>query len=408
MKDLIFLVAIFASFIYFAFISILGLDPEESSAGMTYKVYCIIVFLLSIITYISSFSIKHINSKQFVSFLIIFIYIVTGLLSGYANDKSWLVLVAFCLPATCIAVYYAERKTIYKMVKWLDLLIVFFAVSLFFSVTKLYVNILDGTSYYSQQLSYLAAYCFIIDLFLIVFGSNFQRFCFFETKPYKIISLLLLPYFLLIQFFAGGRGAVGTLVAGIIAIIYIYKKNYSHIKLNYTRAVLILVGCASLLSLWAPRDTSEMFTENIGRAFSFFSSDMDMYDKTSGRDEVYRAALDMISEKPIIGYGLFGYKDKPYSFSKIGYPHNIFLEVLLQGGMCFLLIFVLYLFSTVQKLLKIVKNKYQSVVALFFVFSMTLLLFSGSYVENPFFWFSFIFIFNFRVNNKIIRHEPYE
>lgn len=399
MRNGIFALTLFSSSIYFSVASIMGLDMEEEGSGTIYKIYCILIFLLSMITYACCYLKKQFSSRHIVSLLIVFLYIIIGLWEGYSNDKSWLCLVAFCLPATCIAVYYAENEKIGNLVRWIDILIPFFAVSLFFSINKLFIDILGGTGYYSQSLSYLAANCFLLDLFILLFGNKYERFSFFRKKTYLVISVLLLPYFLLIQFFAGGRGALGTLVVGIIGIIYVYKKTYPYKNLHIMSisVFIILLGLlgGSLLS----GDAFDVLSKNSERVFSFFSSGKDLYERTSGRDIVFQAAMDMIYERPLFGYGLFAYKDPP-SFFIAGYPHNIILEILLQGGLSLLIVFVVLISNVYFKLLRIIKDLSQSLVLLFFVFCITLLMYSGSYIENSFFWFSVVFVLNHRSHNK--------
>lgn len=401
MKHLVFSITLFASILYFSIGAILGINLEDNSAGGFYKVFCIIVFVLSAFFYIREYAGRSILRKHFVSLLIILVYIVSGLVNGYVSDKSWLSLVAFCLPATFIAIYYAENRNLSELVKWIDVILPIIAFSLLFSIKKLISDIISGEGYYSQGLSYFAAYFFIIDLFLLLFGAQFKRFRFFSSKFYKIVSILMLPYLLGVQLFAGGRGAMGTLVLGIIFLCYYYSKSHRVPKEKVFRVVIILVSVLLITIFYFPSEIYDAFISNFERVFSFFDSDRDMYERTSGRDEVFKVAISMIRERPLFGYGLFGYKNPPSAFSSMGYPHNIFLEILLQGGVVFFLIFSIVILQTFHKLRIILKNQSQLLILLFAIFSMTLLLYSGSYIEMSFFWFSLVYIYNYRIKKEV-------
>ena len=118
---------------------------------------------------------------------------------------------------------------------------------------------------------------------------------------------------------------------------------------------------------------------------------------SSGRDEIWKDAWKLISDSPILGYGLFSY------LSKIMWPHNMFLEVLLQGGFVLLVFFVLVLllaFNKYRRMIKLDKAQIWLIPLMIHVF--TQLLFSGSYMFETYFWFSLTYIYNYRFIKKRI------
>lgn len=401
MKHFVYTIALFASNLFFSISAILGLSVVNSDgANGLYKAFCLVVFCLFLYYYLKEYAGKKISSKHFLSTLILFIYIFSGLFSGYANNTTFLVLVAFCLPAAGIAVYYSEHNDISKLIKWIDVLLPIMSFSLLFSLKQLLVEIAEGESYYSQTLSYYAAYYFILYLFFILFGNDYERFGIFKKKGYKYISYLMLPYLLSIMFFSGGRGALGTLAVGVFVILYRYNRSYGFNKLKILRYFLIAGVLASIVYVNIPEDLRLILENNYQRVFSFFDTDKDMMERTSGRDEVLKVAFDQIHESPLIGHGLFSYKDTFVPIVENPYPHNLFVEILLQGGYLFLFFFILILIYLLVKLHHILKIPSHEIVAIFTIFSLTLLMYSGSYMQNSFFWFFVMYVFNYQFNKQ--------
>jgi O-antigen ligase len=79
-----------------------------------------------------------------------------------------------------------------------------------------------------------------------------------------------------------------------------------------------------------------------GAAFLFFTSmgqdaleifqarivDATIHDRyLSARDDLWQDAIDWAQERPVLGWGLNGYRANSWT-----YPHNMFLEVIVEGG----------------------------------------------------------------------------
>ena len=112
--------------------------------------------------------------------------------------------------------------------------------------------------------------------------------------------------------------------------------------------------------------------------------------RTSGRDIVYATILKSISKRPIFGYGIFNSNASEHG------AHNIFLELLLQGGIIYLLFWIIVFYLFVRRLLLIIKYDNSNLILIpLSVYPFTLLLFSGSYLEQPLFWFVIAYVFNY-------------
>ena len=147
-----------------------------------------------------------------------------------------------------------------------------------------------------------------------------------------------------------------------------------------------------------------LLDNNFERITSLFDHGGINTSASSGRDEIWKDAWVLISERPILGYGLFSY------LSHINWPHNIFLEVLLQGGFVLFLVLITILLLSLGKYSRMIrKDKSQMWLVPLIIYVFTQLLFSGSYMFETYFWFSLSYIYNYRflrlkssVSNDII------
>lgn len=400
MKHFVFAITLFASELYFGVGAILGIAPSEEGAGASYKYYCVLVFSLFIVFYFLQYFGKKIRKNHAISIMILIIYGITGVVSGYSKDVSMLAFVAYSIPASGIAIYYAENKEISKLIKWVDVILLFVSIALLFSIRLLIVSITEGDGSYSQNLSYVAAYCFVLYLFMILFGNQYDRFPFFKKNWYRYISILMLPYLIGIMFFSGGRGALGTLVIGSLLLLFLYNKHHVVKVTTVFRSLIVIGGIAFFIYAIMPISLREVFSDNTHRVFSFFDTSLSMTERTSGRDEVMSLAVDQIKQSPLLGSGIFSYKDTFSQKTGQGYPHNLFIEILLQGGVVFLVFFIIILLLALKKLIIILNEGRQEFVLILGVFAMTALMYSGSYIQESFFWFFLMYIYNYKLKQN--------
>ena len=385
--------------IYFSVFALLGYraDPEEG-AGITYKIYMAFILILGVFLWFRGvLRNKNKLNKAFPLFVLL-IYIITGILQGYAEHRLFLQMVCFSVPATCIALNMKGQGELAEVMKLMDLLLPVFAVSFIFMVRNIYASRIENLGSYNQNASYMIAYCFLIDIFLLLNNKNYPKFHFLNKKWYTIFKIILLPYFMVLSFFGGGRGAFITILVGFFIAIWV---NRRHISLKMIAKVsLILVVSVGVL-VFALGKLSDGFltllNDNFERITSLVDNGSINTSASSGRDEIWKNAWRLISDKPILGYGLFSYLEK------IVWPHNMFLEVLLQGGFVFLLFFIFVLLSAFGKYLRMMRlDKAQIWLIPLMIHVFTQLLFSGSYMFETYFWFSLTYIYNYRFIKKRI------
>ena len=139
-----------------------------------------------------------------------------------------------------------------------------------------------------------------------------------------------------------------------------------------------------------------MFTKGMERSFSYVSDSgaIDM-SQTSERDVVYQGLFQLIDNMPLNGYGFFHLYEVCQRSIQQHYPHNIFFEVLLQGGYLLFFVFCVIYAIFLKKIFNtiILHNKSICVLPLI-TYPLIELLFSGTYIKSALFWFVVIYILN--------------
>lgn len=393
MKDFIYTITIFSSTLFFAAIAILGISYTGSADSNLYKYSSFILALICCIILIYDFLVSSKATKRFyISLIILTSFSIIGLATGYSNSTMYRQFIVFCLPASLVGIHYARLGSIAPMVKWLDLVMLLLSSSFIFTVQQLISGIQRQEVYYSQMMSYCAAFSALLNLFLIQYGTRYNRFAFFKTKLYKVICYILLPYQVLTIFIGGGRGAVVTFCIGLFVYILQYKKR--KLVKNIIIIVTLVIGGTYFIFSFSDSNLIDTFIKNTARSFSFADKSLSLYDRTSGRNYVYEQSLKAISNQPISGYGLFSFVEQ---IRPNPYPHNIFMEWALQWGVIYSVIFTIIVLNQIKKINKLHKqNPTLILIYPLLVWPFSELLYSGSYMQTSLFWFIIMFIYNYK------------
>lgn len=246
------------------------------------------------------------------------------------------------------------------------------------------MDIFGGGQY--QAFSYFCAFSFLTFFRHFLDQNNLK---FWSYSIYLFILLVLFSGVIL----SGGRGGLIVVFAGFVVFI-IRKKGF----LKFIKYFISIAFIVSFLLYFASKSDfffSERIIESLDRLFSFISSDGINMEGTSNRDDFYGIAISKISESLIFGYGIFGLVDSLGEY----YPHNIFLEILLQGGIVYLGVFMIVMISFFLKLHRLIRlKKDEDIILIPTIYSVVLLLFSSSYLQEPFFWFALSYVFSYPYN----------
>ncbi len=402
MNKLIVIFGILSIELFFAIASSIGYTYKGLQESKVYVIYCVMVAMLNLglsLRYIIFINPK-LNFKELsfllFPFFVFLLFLMTGLKDNTLNPLAKTFFGYFLLwsvPAIYAAIYTNKLNLFNSMTKWFEVIMLILSLSIIFSSI---VPFIKGTGFVTaggatyQTASYLSAFAYGLNLYFLIFGDNHIRFNFTKRKAYYFLCIVLLFIQLLGIFLSGGRGGI---VLAVVYTVFISLSILKTKKLNKIIKLLIgFVFMSFMVQILLPiLQQNAIFAGGFGRIFEFLSSDFKInWEGTSNRDIVYSTAWNLIKQKPILGYGLYGFWDVS------GYPHNIVLEILLNGGIIYLMISLFLLLNYTSKLVKLIRFDAQKrLLVIVFLYPLTLLMFSGTYMTESSFWFSLTFVFSY-------------
>jgi O-antigen ligase len=305
-------------------------------------------------------------------FILILIFSAFIVIGNSSTSHFKFISASYIVPSILLGIVFSSDSCDKKQIrKYLLFCMYLFTVSI---ILYIYKFILEGTIVLRngfgagtyQNAGYCAAFAFTITLFL------------FDKNKIVKIGLLLVQFIGCIVSTASGP-FVSCLLGVFLYFVDYAKKNKLSIKQIITiPAIIALV----VLVFFYLKDS--VFNTAYEAISSFFSFGKGVDLESAGRDDVYGQAFAVILQHPL-GAGLFGY------YRYMEYPHNIFLETMLQGGIIYtaLMVFVIILMT---KKYVFYKEKDEFAVCLnpIFIVNSVMLLVSGSYMLNTVFWFFLI------------------
>lgn len=395
LSSLIYVIVLNGPLFYFSICALLGIrfDTEEG-AGIIYKIYMVSLLFLGGFMWIRR---AFLGGVKFFPLLILMFYAIVGVWQGYMYHRLFLQMICFSIPATCVALSIKNRDELAEIMKYMDLFLPIFAFAFVYMIKDIYLSSLEGLGSYNQNASYMIAYCFLIDIFLLLYSDNYPKFKLLDNKWYTAFKVALLPYFVVLAFFGGGRGAFITIIVGFLFVITRIKNRISFKKIIIVfLGLLLLVFLVIFVLSRLSSDYLELLNHNYNRITALVADGSIDTSASSGRDEIWKRARMLILDKPLLGYGLFSY------LAVSNWPHNIFLEVLLQGGMFLFIILIIILLLSFSKYHRMLKyNQDQIWLVPLMIYAFTELLFSGSYIFQPYFWFSISYIYNYNIKKSV-------
>jgi O-antigen ligase len=190
----------------------------------------------------------------------------------------------------------------------------------------------------------------------------------------SLTFLLLTPVLLLGILAIGSRGGiVGALLVMAVGVILLMVNRKVFLAHFGRKPLYIVFFCSVALMVMLFPLVQSAFES---RVVSLLINRIHF----AGRDELYVNAVELIFESPVMGYGLSGY----YRYGFNLYPHNMFLEFSLDGG---LLLFALGLILLTLILFRLrTSNALQAIFALGMVYMFIVQQFSGGYYDFRYFF----------------------
>lgn len=395
MKQLFALLPIFSTILFFTICGALNYNFGGSDESPLYKITVFFFGLLGSGVTLWAVMKKELPLSRSFWFFIVFLPVIVITLyyteiafNGVPQSKasSYLLMMgAFSYTSIASTIYIAE-KGFNHFAKWMDVFMIIFTVAAYNAVMNSMMGGhigVGGATY--QALSYYCAFAFNINLCGILFGNQTERFPVFKTKWFGNFAYVLLLIQLTGCFLGGGRGATIYLVLNALLLLIVSK------RLSRTMLTVIVFGSSLLVSAKVMQETmlSNILGKQIERAFSFIDSEGQVHG--DDRFGLYGRAWDFYNEHGVMGAGLFK------ALTEFGNPHNLFVEMLIQGGFIYCLLWIAILLFIFYQTYKLVKKDHEYYLIPLIIYPLTMLMFSGTYPMFQQFWFFVVYI--------IVRYE---
>lgn len=390
MKQIIF-VSIFSMNI-FILISAFFLQNLKLDITFLYYPFCILIALLSYgVILLKMIKSKRIKISFFYLFLFIALLIISFLSSEFKNDDivkvNFYLFFIWSAPAALAGIYFSDidKNDFEKLTRklyYFNSFFIIFTILIPFIRSNLEKPISLGLMNY-QNITYITAFTIGLGLYFINSESE-------KSLKFIILNIILLP----VIFIGAGRGGTLVLIVYVLITLINILRN-KKIKMHYKFFISLfsIIGCFIFYQL-------SMIFDKDNRIFAYITADgINLDEGASGRNIVYEMDIDAIAKSPIFGYGFFNYYQLTYSV-----PHNLFLEILLIGGILLGVVFIFFLLFLIIKIIRNYSDISSDKLILYIaVYPIMLLMFSTNFLVVSEFWF-FIFYFisksNFKVGKK--------
>lgn len=391
-RALVYIFYLFLTPIFFCFCSLLGIDYSGAEDSNLFKYVYIAADAIVVVLFLQSVFVKggRISLRVLLVFLVLLIISVDYLFSQGTTLQAYIfrTFIAESVIAAFIAIDVSGRQLLMSMVKWLDVVMLLISIFAAINIPRLLVGMAIGVGEMVQALAYFSAVGFSINFFLLLFGKNYQRFSFASSSVYQIICSILLVVQIVSCLVSGGRGGAVLLIVSFFVLLFLWSKNNSGSKNKFLVYSIIVLGLL-IVPFILPNNISSMINSGMERTFSYLNDGGIDMSQTSNRDIFYTESIKIIEEKNVLGWGFWGYISRANLI-----PHNLFLETMLQGGIIYTFFVSVFLIALFIKLIRAVRRDSRYIVIVTIaLYPFVQLMFSGSYIMTPLFWFVTVLLF---------------
>ena len=383
-KNFIFIFSLVANMLFFCMSSLVGSTFEGSESSPIYKLF--MAGVGGMVIAMTFYDLLQGKIRTTLSFWVLLVllpifvigsyYIETGAYIINKENASLYLLYMLCFSYTaCCSGIYVAHLGIGKFAKYLDVIMLIITMSFFGAIVSSIGGpaSVGGTNY--QLMSYMGAFAFNINMCMILWGNRYERFKLFRGEKWNMVAYGLLVVQLLTCLISGGRGGFLVIVTGSVYMLYRSKKLGRALTLG---VFALIVSMAA--GKFSDSDLAMRLQQSTMRTFNYMGGDSEQMKKVSGRSTVYEEAIEHIKEDNYMGRGLFRCINE-------GYPHNFILEVMVQGGIIYLVFWLVMLIILIMKGNQLVVNQEAYILIPFTIYPFIQLLFSGTYITTPQFWF---------------------
>ncbi|CAK7078311.1 MAG: hypothetical protein PARBA_03257 [Parabacteroides sp.] len=209
-----------------------------------------------------------------------------------------------------------------------------------------------------------------------------------KIKKFIMLVIILFLFFIIIN--SGSRGSM--LISLFIPFIYIISK-YKFNKIIFLFFILFLVSYYVFADIFLESVTYQRLLESAE-------------DNSLGaRQSIWQDAIQIFYSNPILGVGEIGYKQEMlYRYKYYLDTHNMYLYVLVCGGLLSIYILVLFHFYLLKIALNAIRNNKNVLPICILLFVILLAAKTGGalYSKNIWFYFSISYLSAVNENNNIV------
>lgn|GEM_PF-3987482 len=233
-----------------------------------------------------------------------------------------------------------------------------------------------SSGFYSMNFSYVLLFATLVHLNEAI---RRKRAWFWMLAIYEIVLNLVF----------GSRGAILCIIA-YIAIQMLLSKGMLTVKIPI---IIMALYAYFRIDVISEKVLEFMSAKNIhSRTITLLLTRIEY---VSGRDVLAANAREMISQKPVFGWGVGA------EVQVLGnYPHNIILELMIDYGQVIgLLVFFMFLFLIIKAVF-VSEEKSKELLFLFIPSGFVMLFVSSSYLTLPMFYILMGFVLNILKTNR--------
>lgn len=382
----LFLISAFSYSIYFILYS--GLNLPEN--GILFKIYSVTLTFLILIIFVSNFNklpLQERNNCILISCGVVFLFFITRLIYNEPNELYntyfFSMGVRFIPALLCGVIMLKEENALSYMGKALLPFVSIYTIvlaSVIFNANAnsnmvLTYNVEGGMNY--QTMSYYSVFSFGLTLYLLV-NSSFSKLVNFFLVIISFIQIVM-------ALMTGSRGAF---VLAIIIVAYYIFNHFSIKKAVLISSIVILISYIFFMNF----ENGYLLDMGISRIMNFWSDSSAI--EQDSRWIRWNLAWNAFEESPIWGNGIGSV------FYKVGfYSHNIFTDLLCEGGILLtgVCIYILFRFLVKIKYLISCDRKFE-LILIIFLCSFVNILFSGYYLSETGIWLSFVYILGYKID----------
>lgn len=379
---------------FFIVTAILGKTYNGAEEDSSYIIYMSVLCVLSLIFVFKDYILSkryRLSKLVWLPLIVLLIFLFEYSMFDYSAHslgritKCVTLFLVFSVPCFYIGIEMSTRNTLFHIYDYLVICSLLIALGCILSIDNMIMALnnkyLGGASY--QAMSYMGAFASGFLFNYLISKNKIESSKLKDNRLVKIASIPLLLGCSISVLMAGGRGGAVLLIASMLYSIIRNRMNGK--KRVGTVFTIILIGVLFLFvfsSISQDSVIGERLSAGTERAFSYISAGGIDMSETSNRDEVYGAAVNAIRDQFPMGYGFFR------CVGLFSYPHNFFLELLLGGGLFYFIFVIVVLLKDFRKIYLLVKKNHSySFIVVMLLWPFTYLMFSGTYIYEPLFWF---------------------